>query len=336
MNKFSIETYSQKDFSDFQEYIKAAFHPKYILGDEKFVDWQYGNSLYLAKHNEKVIGHFGFRDLPYKVYDKTITIRVLANLLVLEDYRRTGVGALLAKRVLETPNHILVSGYNALSERLLSRLRPKWQDAGNLNRYFSILDNRHAIFGKFNGPVTEIKKFSGQLAEALDIEEAGLLWQRVRNRYPVTVERSADYLSWRFLRHPFFQYQFLSIRENGESAGYLVYRIEESGGFKIARIIDCVAKEGVEGRLFAGLLEQAKSLGAQAADFMFSGSLYGQALIDAGFFDISGTDFEKFPIFFSPLSAKKFYINIAYDFKSPLSDCYLTKADGDQDRPNPH
>jgi hypothetical protein len=46
------------------------------------------------------------------------------------------------------------------------------------------------------------------------------------------------------------------------------------------------------------------------------------------------TEFEKFPILFSPIAYKKTIINIAYNFETSLNACFLTKADGDQDRPN--
>ncbi len=335
MEQLSIRLYKNEDLPGFQDYISRAFHEKYILRDKKYIDWQYQNSLYLALAGEKIIGHFGFRDLPYKIYDGTITARVLINLFVLEEYRRAGVGALLARTVLDTPNPVLVSGYTPFSQRLFPHLRDRWSDAGNLGRYIAILNNRHSIFAKFPGPTIKIDGNHDRLSEALSAEEAGKLWDQTRGRYPVTVERSAEYINWRFLRHPFFQYKFLLLEGEGELVGYLVYRIEEAEDFRIARIVDCVAKEGAEEKLFIGILRKAKELGIHAVDFMFSGNLYRQALLDAGFLDIAGTEFEKFPILFSPISHKKTFINVGYDIKAPLADFYITKADGDQDRPNP-
>jgi hypothetical protein len=39
----------------------------------------------------------------------------------------------------------------------------------------------------------------------------------------VEIQRSAEYLNWRYLRHPFFQHQVLTARKAGELQGYLVF-----------------------------------------------------------------------------------------------------------------
>jgi hypothetical protein len=39
----------------------------------------------------------------------------------------------------------------------------------------------------------------------------------------IEIERTAEYLNWRYLRHPFFQHQILTARRDGELQGYLVF-----------------------------------------------------------------------------------------------------------------
>jgi hypothetical protein len=48
------------------------------------------------------------------------------------------------------------------------------------------------------------------------------------------IERSADYLNWRFMKHPRQHYELLAARVEGSLAGYLISGSEETG----ARIVD--------------------------------------------------------------------------------------------------
>ena len=105
MQGIDIIPFKKKYLPLFQEYIHTAFHRKYILAEERFLDWQYGRSgkLYLALHDGQIVGHLGHRDFFYKVYDQRQQIRVVMNLFSLERYHRTGVGPLLSRKVFDTP-----------------------------------------------------------------------------------------------------------------------------------------------------------------------------------------------------------------------------------------
>lgn len=346
MEGISITPYTREDLSRFQEYIRAAFHDKYILADERFLEWQYTSSgvLMLARRGSEIVGHFGWRDFPYKVYEESRTVRVVMNLFVEEKYWMAGVGPLLVKNAFDTPYPILVSGYNEAARQLYPRYRSNWREAGNLSRFMAVLKSGHPFFKSYQIPKwreerknlseVEIRKVTH-----LDDRSAAALtdfWRRVRNRYPVTIEREPEYLGWRFFGHPHLAYSCLVASREETLAGFLIWRIESAEDFSIARIIDFVSEESAERALLDEFLDEAGDEGAAAADFMFSGPHYRKALGDSGFFDIAGTDFVNFPIRFSPVSYSKLQINIAYDIPAPLPDCYITKADSDQDRPNPH
>ncbi|MDP3772352.1 MAG: hypothetical protein Q8Q94_03195 [bacterium] len=340
MKALTICPLAPDDHEAFGFYIAKAYHEKYILRDRRYREWQYGESLLLAKHDGVVVGHFGFRDMRYKVYDRTLLVRVLMNLFVNPDYRLTGVGAILGREVFGEDHPVLVSGYTSLAEKLFSHLRPQWKNTGVLTRFFAVLNPAAPLFERYAIPQTTL---SHTESGAITVDERvpsgpfiDACWRLAKDRFLVTVERTASYVTWRFIRHPFFSYLYLTARQKSSPAGYLVGRIEEDKGFRIARIIDLIATPAVEGALLGAFIERAKREGADGADMFFSGSVYREALHGAGFFDVAGTDFEKFPILFSPLSFKKASINIGYDMNAPLEDCFFTKADGDQDRPNPY
>lgn len=340
MKALEIHPFAPDDNEAFGRYIARAYHENYILRDPRYREWQYGKSLLLAKHDGAIVGHFGFRDILYKAYDRRLSVRVLMNLFVNPEYRLTGVGALLGREVFKEGHPVLVSGYTPLAEKLFSHLRSEWKNAGTLARFFAALNPAASLFEGYAIPQTTP---SHSDSGAITVHEGAppeafidACWQLAKDRFPVTVERSALYVTWRFIRHPFFSYLFLTARQNGSPAGYLVGRVEEDKGFRVYRVIDLIATPAAESALLERFLAVALRGRADGADMFLSGSVYHDALGGAGFFNVADTDFEKFPILFSPLSFKKASINIGYDLDAPLEDCFFTKADGDQDRPNPH
>lgn len=342
MKNLSLELYSHGDLDDFKQYITENFNEKYIMADPNYLDWQYGGQLYIAKvAGQGIVGHFGFKNLNYKIGKESVLVRVLMNFFVPESYRDAGVGALLAQKVFNTSSPVLVSGYTKPAERLFDRLKPLFNGLGNLSRYLIVLNPDHFLFkdwGVLNG--FPRKKYSGNIDIDSYIDKSVVpldeLWSRVRSRYPVTVERTKKYIAWRFLKHPFFNYSMLVARRHGLLLGYIIFRFEEDQGFRICRIIDLISFEEAEFPLLQKFLEVAVDASSHAADFMFSGDFYKKSLLEACFFDVLGTGLEAFPILFSPISKKKNFINLATDMSISLKDCFFTKADGDQDRPNPN
>lgn len=342
MEGLKIKPYVPADYPVLATFARREFHPKYILSDESFLGWQYSGSgvLLLALHGREIVGFFGYKDLPYRIRGESQTVRTVMNLYVTEKFRRAGASVRLAQTAFDTPHHILVCGYNEDAQKLYRHLRPDWQEAGNLSRFIQLYDMKHPLLENFVTDRMTAATVPTMPSSVRELKQSGAavdrLWTRCRDLFGTTVERSADYVQWRFFDHPYLKYTVLGLEKSGELAGYLVYRTEEAQGFRLARVIDFAAEAQAQQELLAGFIARSCQEGAQASDFMFSGGLYRQALMSAGFFDVAGSPLERFPIRWNPLSYTKLNINIAYDLPSPLSDIYLTKADGDQDRPNPH
>lgn len=336
--KVDISLLEDKLMDNFHSYISTAFSPNYILNDPDYLSWQFGGNVYVARVGDQIVGHFGFRDFFYKVGKSTRPVRFLMNISVLEPYRIRGVGALLAQRVFDTSAILVVSGYKAVANKLFRRLHPQWREMGNLSRYFCILDGSHKLLSGFSMTKIISDNFSPPTAvnENFSLEELAELWPKIRDRYRVSVERTMEYLDWRFISNPSLKYSFIVVRKKGVVSGYLVFRFEESDGFKMGRIIDLVSAKEAECELLSLFIGSCKKAGVVVADFMFSGKESCDSLEQAGFFNVAGTDFDRFPILLSPISRKKFNINIAGTMSIGLDQCYFTKADGDQDRSNPH
>ena len=82
-------------------------------------------------------------------------------------------------------------------------------------------------------------------------EEFTILAAHLRNRDQLSVERTAEYLNWRFLAHPSERFEFLTARRKKALAAYLIFA--HSG--EDARIVDLRGMDDTE--LLRNLISQA-------------------------------------------------------------------------------
>jgi len=82
-------------------------------------------------------------------------------------------------------------------------------------------------------------------------EEFTVLAAHLRNRDQLSVERTAEYLNWRFLAHPFQQFEILTARRKRVLAAYLIF----AHAGEDARIVDLRGIDDTE--LLRNLVSQA-------------------------------------------------------------------------------
>jgi hypothetical protein len=157
----------------------------------------------------------------------------------------------------------------------------------------------------------------------------------------------ADYLQWRYVDHPRFQYvlRFAENITNGDLVGLLVYRVEtvRNREEKVIRIVEFLTEEIASGALTGDVLNVGKELNVAFADFYCTSEVFGVPLEAAGF---ARDDQMPVPLprLFQPLDFRQTQLNGAFWVNPDLADdrssffrsgsLYVTSADGDQDRPN--
>jgi hypothetical protein len=168
----------------------------------------------------------------------------------------------------------------------------------------------------------------------------------------VGAERDIDYLTWRYLRHPTFQYRVITV-DDPDGPGLAVWRMETirqktPEGLKdvdrMARLVEFLPSSHANAlRLGAAFLQQASTEGAMAADFYGYHACVRRWLADSGFVCADDlADGDGLPSRFQPLDGKGGGIMSAMFGESSLPACssdpscawYWTKSDSDQDRPN--
>ncbi len=168
----------------------------------------------------------------------------------------------------------------------------------------------------------------------------------------VGAARDRDYLEWRYLRHPRFEYRVIAAPQ-GARAGLAVWRLEtirretpegRRAVDRIGRLVEFIPASRGNGRgLLAAFLQQLGAAGAFAADFYCYHGPTRALLNELGFRETAvHPDGGQVPTRFQPLDGKGGGIMSALFLAGGPSCCsdsgaspwYWTKSDSDQDRPN--
>ena len=96
-------------------------------------------------------------------------------------------------------------------------------------------------------------------------------WEDHISRFSNTSDRRKKYLDWRFFKHPYMKYNFLSSENNGKK-GFAIARIEKikNSNFNALRILDLMPKKGFEEDLQNVVLNFARDNNCVFADFFCS------------------------------------------------------------------
>ena len=358
----------KEELESFKSFVAKNFFDKYILTDDKFLSWQYGFkersstlkggdfSIAVIRDKGNIFGYLGIVPLKYKMGSKVIDFKIYVNLLVDPRVRSLGLGTLLMEFGMRQTEAAAVFGYNPQTVSIYKKLG-SWEEMGDLNRYIAIY-NADKVTGllkedrslsdflkdkqiKVDENINKEISFSYEKEFGNDFDQ---FWFLVRERYEITVERTSDYMNWRYTNHPHLSYKIIVGRVGRIIKGYVIFRFETVGKFKIARIIDMVVEQGMEKYFLGYFNKEVAEQGASMADFMLGGDYYREDLLDSGWFLSRESGMKNYPILFNPVHYGRTNINFMVYKKKKLSGNFfykpnlwmVTKGDGDQDRPNPH
>jgi hypothetical protein len=323
MSHFKIEKLNYRhDWSDLQDFFKKVYSSNHILTNQEFFEWQFvksGFQNWIVKKDEQIVGHVGIINPKFVVKNQLSRVGFWACLVVLEEMRNHGLGVFLNREIENEMDIVYSTGINAEGIKLFKGLN--WTDVVNLYRWVKV-----PHFEGETGDVVEIKEFNRVWDES---------WKLLRKRYPITINRTSEYLNWRFINHPKTKYQVFGIKAKEGYDGYIVLRMEE-GEIRAVRIVDFIAKnEQAEKELLKAAIQHAHENKVDFLDFLCSSKMYAKSLKDLGFNDADS----ETPIFILPIDNNRKHIKWAYKIINPelknlqTEDWFIVKADGDKDRP---
>ncbi len=348
------------DIPALKRFIRRQFHPRYVLLNDSFFRWQYranpANSsrdytMKILRYKGEVLGYGGVVPTVMKVDDHKLVAGVFANLLVDPKVRTFGLGTLLIKKISQTCPLCYVSGYSAALRAACLKI-PGWREMGHLRRLVGVLNEKKLqILAETGTPfdrVTTPSHSDNHLTSVSSFgEEISSLWQVTRDRYGITAVRSPAYLNWRYTNHPLFDYDLYEYVAGREVLGYVVVRIDRFSyrdqRFSFARIIDLNCQERIDFDLASALTTVLQRKRVDAIDFFFSGTVYLPTFRRLGYVEATQPPYDAIPWLLNPVDRRRRSINwMVYDRGSAADQrlfsnqdtWYLTKGDGDQDRPN--
>jgi hypothetical protein len=348
----------------------------YALNPELFA-WTFGRrslwdqdsySFAIIEDGGEIAGILGA--IPFLFNNRGATLRALwfANLMVRPEYRRGALPLRLLAMFRRPPYGVnAVSGINSRAIELYQKLH--WQLMGPLPRHFAVcpfafermvrllrmaFDNWDLGRAESLARFFITKEVPGAVAQScaeLPSDWNARDWQKIASQ-TIGAARDADYLTWRYLRHPSFDYRLQAIPE-GSRTGLAVWRLESiraatSKGSeevdRIGRLVEFLPVSQNNARnLWRRFWKDMVETNAIGADYYGCYAVTRAWLRELGFMDTSAhPDGDKIPSRFQPLDDKVGPILTAISgiaanpsrFDSPNCLWYSTKSDGDQDRPN--
>ncbi len=346
-------------------FFSTAYSSYYVLRDRKLFEWMLCRedapdlaNMICAISGDLLVGIMAYTPTTFFWGDfKTRHYGAwTANWMVLPAYR-TGLGWILMRHVQK--KHNILIGHNAGADNLALAPRLGFTVYDPMPKYIAIFDStatnvflkslkihcseevvKGFVFTPRSNSIEKLEPISTPLTE----ETYSPDWNLYSPMKFGTV-RDYNYLNHRYFRHPYFNYYILIIGSANQPV-VVIYRIEEVSGpspVKVGRILEFYHPQHKNGikqacRAISYVADFFKNKGCAYSDFFCSSSLYGQTMIDCGF-HLDNTLF--FPHRLTPAEAPRLetcqnleiYSRITPE-APPLSDCYITKSDGDQDRPN--
>jgi hypothetical protein len=204
---------------------------------------------------------------------------VLGDFCVSASYRSLGLAIQLQRKCLESI-HIgaFAAGFDLPSRSMLAIYRRLGSvPGGQLVRMARVLraegkilakvksKTAARVLGKAANALLKLQGGSLRIQSGISVEiqqgrcgqEFTDLWNGVGDRLGTCVERSAEYLNWRYLDHPQQKYEILAARRQGRLEGYLTLCQESA----VATVVDWFGREPAEVRndLIRGMIVLLKT-----------------------------------------------------------------------------
>jgi GNAT superfamily N-acetyltransferase len=342
-------------FSLFEDFIKKSYgRDDYILLSKKFLKWQFldnpfnnsGNyTLKLFVKEGTILGQIGF--IPVRLSlpgNKIVDACYPVNLIVNPDFRALGIGFFLLKDIMKDYPFIINPGSSSEGEKLCKGLGMK--TLGFLKRYAYIVSEKKArlIFSGNGEAFDKLKivkhaKIPSKIINQpdFDLSSEDIFKVFGIDYFPCHIVRNRDFLTWRYLGHPFFDYKFFF---SDNHRGLLIYReeIEPNLDVRIWRIVEMLAPMDSCRMIIDRLIGLAFSAEVTMVDFICSFKTCDDVLKSIGFLSDESDIVKGLAYLFQPLDFRKTGTRLIISNKKGLEDdmdrWYITKGDSDQDRPN--
>ena len=338
------------DEQKLKKFYNQAYGENHILNNSSHSDWQFlknpfnklsSKSIIIAENNDEIIAHMGIIPVPVKIYDNIVSSAWHVSYFTLEKFRGTGIGTKMVQLSNSLFDCIGGMGNSDASNKIY--IKNGGKNFQNINRYIKILEKKTVE----NFTQKQIITKKGNTANSkgfcriskLD-ENYDKFWKIIKSRFPITINRTKEYLAWRYFQHPLIDYHFMVLTKDQNILGYSILRFEDNNkDLKAGRIVDFVSLRQHETELLQNIQNYFQNK-VDFIDFFCSNSIYKHTLEKEGFFNNNLMNY-SIPTVFNPINKDRNSINLHLKINSfPTTDkkyyngenLFFIKADADQDR----
>ncbi len=367
--KYKVKSFDCTMIEQFDKLLYDSWNENHIfLKIPELKLWQYqgygkvsGMAFPVLFDNNLLIGFRGVcpQELRY-IQDGRIvidTIAIASLFLVRPEYRGQKLGLLLLQKTLEKYGNFMAIASNLKTSAPIykksgySIMNEMYRYVVPLSlRYGSILLDNSVDFTKHILNIHE----NAIYPVSFTAEQLSSAWNNsIANHDIISLNKSTDFWSWRFLNHPVYNYLFFGGKGQG---GIIVARVSslynDQGNElepKVFRILEIIPEDtnvwlGNYSSALTGLLSRvlkyAQEIGCVAAEFYCTTRLFEPSLINSGMYLVADNPQLDAASYFEPLSMTvKRLSNVTlalprYKGEADFSKVYLSLSDADQDRPN--
>lgn len=333
--------------ADLQRFVDEHWRKDHILSrDRALLEWQHRRdeatiSFLLAETNRQIDAVLGVIPTDWNYYGQRLKAHWLALWCARSD-APAGAGLQLIARAMADVQIVCVLGINARAVPLYQGL--KFGLIPRVPRYVRRFGKRGEHSPNDTVEPMRPPRSQGKVVPFDDPGAWDRLWQLHLATRCISTWKDAAWLRWRYQQHPTFRYETECVTDDqGNVKACCVYRIAElEPGWRMMRIVELL---GIgDAALWAAehLCRTAEQNGCAYADFYCTNAHFAAPLVACGFRREEHVP-EELPALLSPVTRGRTTLNGGVFgttdlFESPdqlLGEClYVTRGDGDQDRPN--
>jgi GNAT superfamily N-acetyltransferase len=331
-----------------------------------------GLSVLLAWQGDRIVGMLGLIYFDFNIRGIVSPGVWLSHWLAIPESRADGVGLKLLWAVHDLGyDAIFVLGVNSTARKVYSALG--FELLPCMPRWIGVFDvGKTALLLGEASPGTKVtnlddicaqycvhmgRKASGDLnVDVVEWNESFVaawdyFWAGEIAPTLLSPTKHSSYLKWRYIDHPTFKYEIRLALEAAtrKVLGLAVFRVERirERDERVLRVLEFLATPEAENALALSLIRFGQSHNTIFADFHCTSGRAARALELIGFRrHLPAENQAGFPARFQPLEPGHFEIGGAFWLSASLrrklgpgqllisNDFYITKSDGDQDRPN--
>jgi len=168
------------------------------------------------------------------------------------------------------------------------------------------------------------------------------LWGKVKNNFDVVINKTAEYLEWRYIESPIIRYKILVINRNEQLVAVSVVRIQETFAGNVLRVLELIVDDCDIASALSLVSQYSIDIGCIFTDFFVIGHYYNDALNDIGYLSsIKDKEVELIPHLLSPVEHRRWSNTFHLGGNSISDNCkwndprriLFTKGDSDRDWP---